>query len=236
MSPVKHLEGRGSACALVGSEENMVARLLALPLGLLVVGCSAVWGLDEVVLAADGGGGSASSSASASTGEGGGEECGCGCPSLFARGDFESQEDVDGFSFDVACTARLDELDDGCHAMTMTGTTYCAHEESVPEVIEGDGLCASAHFRARSLAGGWIEVALVGESPEFVQITLTNLSGAFDDWRITCALPAGFVGRKAYLNTNKGGADGPAELSIDYVELSVVDCVGDEPACETFDG
>jgi hypothetical protein len=193
----------------------------------------------------EGGGGSSGGGGAGATGGSGGEggtaggagmggapACeACGCPTIFARGAFEMAGDPSGFGLDCAADRTFVDLG-GCHAMRLEGMSqYCAHSEDLPTLTRAE--CLRARFRVQgdNTSASLIIGAdgLIDEKPVYREVFNESLGTTVKSLDSTCRLPDGFLLEQGYVSFNRGSATGP--MTVDYVELSIVDCDGTTALC-----
>jgi hypothetical protein len=147
------------------------------------------------------------------------------------HGAFETADDVSSTSWDNFCPATL-VSDGGCGALRLTGGSfYCAHT-GIITAIEAGGRCLAGRLRAQGNDGSWVIVDAVQASPEAAVKALdVNLGPEMVDFTFACRLPETFSVDRVYMNTNKAGETDDFVLTIDHVEMNVVDCAGTESDC-----
>lgn len=217
--------------------------LLSVLMLLTLPACGAVWGLDEVTRAdGEGGGGagattmssttSTSTTSTASEGGGGGAGCDCGCPSLIPHGDFETEDDVTQFDWDLGCPSELVPAGT-CSAIRVAGVDqYCGHVDFVSSMAVGDQ-CLVGRVRARGTPGAWVALQVTQEGEVVTaQGVYATLGGEYTDRPFACRLPPEMTIDRVRTLINKGGEGEGFVLEIDHAELDVAPCTGTEDLCD----
>ena len=178
--------------------------------------------------AASGGGGGGAGGACCTASEV--PECGCGCPSLFASGALNGEPEVNAFGFDCSDNASF-AMDEGCGALVLTGgvSQHCARNEPVSPVDAG-GKCVFGRIRIKSSNGGSVSLGVDGTS--FQAILSKNPPATWATYSNSCRLPTPYTLDHAFLNVNEGSGEVSASVSLDFVEIFVAGCGGNELPCQ----
>lgn len=196
-----------------------------------LVGCNAVWGLDELpVDGGDGSGGSAAAatSGSTSTSTASSSASGGSCEvdgGLVYGGDFEEQTDINGWTCEVG---ELDwvETEDGCHAMEVAITDDDVYP-FVQHQLAGEheeGQCLHVTIRARRTTEYPVYVSLFvrGATDWWAPGELT-LDPELDDLTFECTPPGGVWAISMFVTNSESVPDSEISIEVDSVSALSVD-------------
>lgn len=143
-------------------------------------------------------------------------------------------DDVQLFTWDAACDARLDD-DGDCHAITISGEHQsCTHFNGLPggSIDTGTSSCMVGRVRAKAtLPGAHVFVGFSTDAESFEVEAAIDPDVDYFDYDVSCRLPDELELTRIYLQFDKAGPAVADEISFGFVEIAVVPCTGDEDDC-----